>query len=223
MRKSLLLLGVPLILSLSACAKATPPTKTIEDLGDVIDVFDDAQGLTATTTAAMPTTGSATYTGNMSTTSSTSDGLIGDMVMDADFSSGDVTGTISNLNLLADSTDLGGDQGDVASQLLGGQLTINGTITGASLDGTANGDLTGVATGIPVLNSATVTFDTDLDITGNFLSSNPGTAEADVIQGNLTGTLSATALGQDLGTKTYNGTEMGYTVCTSDCATLLNP
>lgn len=225
MNKYFLILGLPLALSLSACAKPRALTIEPEVLGEVNDIYEDAAALTATAAADMPTTGSATYTGALSSVDNADSGMVGDLTLVTDFATSAVTGGLSNVNIIIDASDSGAVEDEIGytvqSQNLSGTLDIsNGMISGTGVTADLGGDLKGAIDGVPLA----VTFGADLALVGNFLSSTPGTpaTEADIIRGTVTGTLEVSApLVGTVATETYSGDSLGFTVCTSDCATLI--
>ncbi len=205
------MLGLPLLLSLAACATPTPPTMDGDDLLAADLIFNSAGGLAGTSLGNMPSGGMATYSGQISSLASATSGIIADMEMTIDFSSATITGQASNINILAE------DSNDFESQLLGGVLTIsNGAVSGTSMTADLNGALSGAARGFAI------TFNTNFDLAGNFMSSNPGVADANIIQGEATGTMRVGALGRSE-TIDFTSGEVGFVVCTTACGPLMSP
>lgn len=134
-------------------SETTPPCETSPPSDQVaaLNLMSDCIGsLSPTLDAQMPTSGTATYSGFMTAkilpSANTTDAIIGDAVLTANFapSAGTLSGTISNIV----SADTGA---------LGGNLSIgNGTITGSVILGVnLNGVLTGYGSQTDTVTIAT--------------------------------------------------------------------
>lgn len=175
MSNSQKLLCLSALLAVSACATATPPTATLADFDTAIANLSTLNALADTTVPNMPTSGMATYNGiiGFEVTGDADGAVLGDLSMAADFSAATMTGSATNLNALG---------GDIEDQLLGGTLTMNnGAISGNGMSADLTGTLSGVAEGIGFSTTA------NLSISGTFHSTNPGTIDADVITGTVSG------------------------------------
>ena len=107
--------------------------------------------------------------------------VLGDLAMTVDIAatgtragSGDVGGTITNLNLFDDANDGFDDQG------LDGDLTIVGTTEAGRIDATATGVIRAIVTDTPTQQTATWELGLDGDFRDNFES-------GDVVAGGVTG------------------------------------
>ena len=181
---------------LAACASPTPPSITTDDIDVAIAENDRIDALPDAAMAMLPTT-SASYTGNFGSDNLTIDGdggygVLGDMVMTIDFGgSNDISGTVSNLNLIEDG---------VLDQLLGGELDISGTTAAGALAATADGTLDAVGDDLPFRGTTDVSF----VMTGTTKEDGSDTA----VSGTWTG--GSTSLNDDffvVGTGTFFGTE----------------
>ena len=165
----ILLLGVGCV---AACASPTPPSISTQDVTNRFAEFERVNMLPRTTVDNLPT-GLATFVGHAGGRASgdATGSVIGDMVMNVNFDSNAIDGTINNLNLL--------DDNDVPEQLLGGDLALSGTETDGALRATATGQLTAVGEE-RIRGSANVT----LNLNGNVVTD---TSEGDSVTGTVNG------------------------------------
>ena len=203
-------IGVILMLAVSACASPKPNTLDETDLENAQNLAEDlGDVLVPTNPGDMPDNGTATYTGGMATAAYVETGIIGEMEMTADFDAGTVSGSASNVNLLVDGNS------DIESQMLTGSLDIDGTITGTSMEASMTGDLGGVIQGF------SATFAADMDLDGEFASSDPLGTESDVMGGLVTGDIDVIVGGSLEDTMALYPGDAGFIVCTVECDTLL--
>lgn len=167
-RKIMAIAGLA-VFGLSACQKS--PCDDLSATGGqsaaANQMLTCVDSLRPTTVAQMPTSGSATYNGFVSgqfaPTAATTDNLIGDAVLTANFSGlGSVSGTLSNFNSTL--------QGNMAGTL---SLT-SGVIAGNLVSVGVNGTLTGSANAVTFATSGAGTFLGDN--AGGFLAGTTGTA-----------------------------------------------
>lgn len=166
----LISLSIGALVLVAACASPKAPTLTRQDKDDADARYEVLNALPAT--AAMPTMGTANYTGKFGgSLSGDSDGeLLGDISMEADFASSVLSGSVTNLNTYNDAGE--------PDQLLSGGLNVNGNFVGNAVTASATGTLTGVDSGF--------SGDTNVDIAMNgTFRDNTGTA--DVITGTAIG------------------------------------
>lgn len=123
----------------------------------------------------MPTTGTATLNGRLGgNMSGDADGvLLGDLALTSNFATNSVTGAVTNINTFNDD--------DTPDQLLKGDLTVNGTISGTGLTANANGTLTGVDGGF---KGDSVT---NLNLNGTYRQNGTGLAVTGDVTGGGTG------------------------------------
>lgn len=202
-------IGGILTLTVSACASPKPNTLDETDLENARNLAEDLDDvLVPTNPGEMPDNGTATYTGGMATAPDVETGIIGEMEMTADFDAGTVSGNASNVNILVDGNS------DIESQMLTGTLDIDGTITSTSMEASMTGDLGGVIQGF------SATFSADMDLDGEFASSEPLGTGSDVMAGLITGDIDISVAGNEETMTLYPG-DAGFVVCTVECDTLV--
>ncbi|WP_341368331.1 hypothetical protein [Yoonia sp. BS5-3] len=132
--------------SLSACATPTPPTVTASDVDDAFDEATRISALPQTAIADLPT-GSVTYNGQIGANVSgdAQGSILADMTMIVGFSSNDIDGNVSNINLI--------NPDGTPDQLLTGTLQMSGIESNGDLDATASGTVQGVDNSGFVVNS----------------------------------------------------------------------
>lgn len=159
-------------LIVSGCATAEPPTITAQEALNEELAFAATEALSATDPGAMPTSGTASYTGTAQgtfTPDSAVDGFIADFAMTADFGGNTIDGTVSNMNSIENGN---------PDQLVGGTLDIDGSISGNAVSGMASGVITAVEDGFRGSADANFAFD------GTFRND---TGVADAVSGTVTG------------------------------------
>jgi len=111
------------------------PTATRADVRAFDQQVDDLRFASRTSTSALPT-GTVTYDGqlgsNLRLNGQDGYGMLGDLRMQVGFGSGDIDGSVRNINLLENGTPI---------QRFGGQLTINGEEYAGRLVADADGIL----------------------------------------------------------------------------------
>ena len=177
---------------LAGCAKPIPATFTPADVTSSHATYTTLAALPATSGAAMPVAGSASYTGLMSGdfngSSSASGGFLGNLALNVNFASGQVSGAATNFNFI--------DIDGTPVQTAGGRLTVSGNAVGNTLAATANGALTAVYK----IFKGSATF--NLALGGTFRTN---ATAADTITGAMTGYGSGNAYGQAIYLGVTNG------------------
>lgn len=168
---------VPALL-IAGCAKPLAPTMTTEDLNTSRSRLATLEALPVA--ASLPASGTATMNGRLGgTMTGDADGtLLGDLALTSDFAARTVSGQVTNINTFNDD--------DTPDQLLKGDLTVAGSITGSRLTGTANGTLTGVDGGFKGDSVTALNLDGmfrqnggDLAVTGDVTGG--GTGDFDIV------------------------------------------
>lgn len=137
-KKFMAIAGIAIV-GLSACESSPCDLSVSASQSAAADQLLTCVGtLNPTPVAQMPTSGTATYNGFVSgqfaPTAATTDNLIGDAVLTADFSGlGSVNGTLSNFNSTAQGN-LTGTLALTSGAIVGNlvNVSINGTLTGSS-------------------------------------------------------------------------------------------
>lgn len=113
--------------------------------------------VSATAASAMPTTGSASYTGGAAGYASQGDSTLalgktgtfyGTLNLTANFAANSISGTVTNINVYQ----LANNNGTVMGTL--NDITLNGTLSGASISGTATANPASVGTAINATGAA---------------------------------------------------------------------
>ena len=126
-----------LMTAVSACATPTPPTVTAADVDRAMAEANRISVLPETSIVDLPT-GSVTYEGQLGAdVSGDAQGdILADMTMIVGFASNDISGNVTNINLI--------DPNGIPNQQLGGTLQITGIENNGNLNATAAGQITGV-------------------------------------------------------------------------------
>lgn len=124
--------------ALAACASdPNPPTVTENEVDRAYDEAARISRLPETNTGELPT-GSVTYDGQIGANVSgdANGSILADMTMIVGFSTNDIDGSVSNINLI--------DPDGTPNQRLGGSLDIDGFESGGILNAEADGQITHV-------------------------------------------------------------------------------
>ncbi len=124
--------------ALAACATdPNPPTVSENDVDRAFAEASRISRLPETSLTELPT-GTVTYDGQIGADirGDANGSILADMTMVVGFASNDISGDVTNINLI--------DPDGTPNQELGGRLEINGVERGGSLDATAHGDITHV-------------------------------------------------------------------------------
>lgn len=123
------------LFALPACDAALDPSIDADAFAAAEEAADDIARMPVTAQADLPRSGTATYEGGIyaTTTAGYIGQLVADMDMNVNFTNGDVSGTIDQINLI--------DSEGEPDQLLGGSLSIVGNASGPALGAIAEGEL----------------------------------------------------------------------------------
>ena len=170
---------------LSACASATPPSITADQVTAIGTKYERLSALPDTAIADLPP-GAAQFDGHLGgEISGDADGsVLGDMTMNVNFAGNTITGTVDNLNLISDD--------GIPERLLGGSLSIAGSEADGILTATATGTLDAVGE-----ESVRGSSDVTLSMNGNVLTD---VTAGDTVEGSLSGSGSG-----DFDINIYNG------------------
>lgn len=199
------ILSVALVAGVSACSSSNSETALPPEVQVAKDKLVLANAMDVTTSADMPTSGSGTYTGKMGFgfNGDVEGGALADISMTANFAANTAAVSASNVQIFGD---------DIENQTLTGTLnSTGGSIAGTALTGTMSGTLSGTSEGEAFSTTANLT------LAGDFRSSNPGTADADVVSGTVTGGFSS----EGLTASVVTGENNGFYACMPNCTTLL--
>lgn len=129
--------GTTLLACLGACASPNPPTVTSRGVDRAFDGAFDAANLPFTQVEDLPT-GTVTYDGQIGADveGDRLGSVLADMTMIVGFASNQITGDVTNINLI--------DQNGDPDQRFGGTLEIAGIETNGDLDAGASGSISGV-------------------------------------------------------------------------------
>ena len=157
---------------LAACAVPLEPTLTRGDYFEAQDTQGFLDSRPATAIAAMPTTGTANYTGRVAAdlTGGSNGSILGDVRLETNYSSSVVTGKIKNINMYNDSLE--------PQQVMDGELELNGNVVDNKMVVGGKGYLVRVDNGFS--NGA----DANVLMQGQFRTN---TAPADTVTGTITG------------------------------------
>ena len=140
----------------AACATPNPPTVSATDVTRAYVQAAEIRDLPFTSTQDLPT-GSVNYQGKLGADVSgdANGSILGDLSMDVNFGTNNVTGDVTNINLI--------DTAGRPDQRFGGQLDIEGAESGGRIDGFAFGDLEAVTSnGSAVETNVLLTLDGDI-------------------------------------------------------------
>ncbi|SFS22103.1 hypothetical protein [Yoonia litorea] len=128
------------LLTAAACASPNPPTVSAADVDRAYAEARYISGLPFTATGDLPT-GTVTYEGQLgaTVTGDVEGSILGDMTMNVGFASNDVSGDVSNINLI--------DTDGRPDQRLDGSLGIDGFESAGRIDAFASGRLEAIDDG----------------------------------------------------------------------------
>ena len=158
---------------LAACTyNPNPPTLTQEDVAAAADTQGFLESRPETSIAAMPTTGTANYTGRMSAdlTGDSTGSILADVTLTTNYETASVTGGIGNINTFHTS--------GLPDQRLEGDVPLTGTVVGNKLTADGSGVLRRVDNNHEQFSRMSV------DMQGQFRTN---TAPADTVTGSVTG------------------------------------
>jgi hypothetical protein len=123
--------------AVAACGTPNPPTVSTRQVGRSFEEARAIGGLPFTATQDLPS-GSVTYIGKLGAdVSGDLDGsIISDMRMNVGFSTNDISGSVTNINLI--------NPDGRPNQLFDGRLIIDGAESEGRINAFASGDITGV-------------------------------------------------------------------------------
>ena len=123
--------------ALAACGTPNPPTVSSAQVGRSFEEAHAIGGLPFTATQDLPS-GSVTYVGKLGAdVSGDLDGsILSDMRMNVGFSSNDISGSVTNINLI--------DPDGRPNQRFDGRLIIDGAESSGRINAFASGDISGV-------------------------------------------------------------------------------
>ncbi len=158
--------------AVGACSTPLPPTYTAADVVTSNFTYTTAAALPITSIANMPNSSIGRFAGTLQGDVSSTGTIIGDLAMDVNFSSGQITGNATSINLLDTNK-------PSRNQTLRGSLDISGVVIANGMTATATGRLTGSYFGF----SGSANF--NLGLAGSFRTQS---APADTIAGTANGT-----------------------------------
>ncbi|MFT6607690.1 MAG: hypothetical protein ACJA2X_002906 [Halocynthiibacter sp.] len=158
------------LLGLAACSTPSAPSLSLSQFQTAKSDMQRAPTVEATALNDMPSSGSVQYIGKLASSANVNNGMMGDLTMNVNFGSSNVSGNVKNLNYISEGT---------PSQTFGGTLSLNGQVNGRFVNANASGEISAVASGLTGHSNI------NLALVGRFRNDN---STADLISGTMTGT-----------------------------------